>query len=95
MAGLWIGHAEVTDPEAYARYVEGSSKVIPAYDGVFIARGGRYRQLEGKDYPRNVVIRFPTYDRALECYESDEYQAIVGQAKDASNRTVVIVEADD
>jgi uncharacterized protein (DUF1330 family) len=95
MAGLWIGHIEVTDAEGYARYIEGSSKVIPAYDGQFIARGGRYQQKEGKDYPRNVVIRFPTYDRALECYESEEYQAVVGQAKDSSNRTVVIVESDD
>lgn len=95
MAGMWIAHIDVKDDEVYAEYVKGSSQVIPAYDGAFIARGGKYEQKEGKDYPRNVVIRFPTYHRALECYDSDEYQAIVGKAKEASDRTVTILEVDD
>ena len=95
MAGMWIAHIDVKDDEAYADYVKGSSEVIPRYDGVFIARGGRYRQMDGKERRRNVVITFPTYDRAVECYESDEYQAIVSQAVDAADRTLVIVETDD
>jgi len=64
MAGMWIAHIEVQDDEAYAEYLKDSSEVIAAYDRAFIARGGRYRQMEGKEYPRNVVVRFPTYDRA-------------------------------
>jgi uncharacterized protein (DUF1330 family) len=51
--------------------------------------------MEGKEYPRNVVVRFPTYDRAVECYESDQYQAIVDQAKAASERMLTILEVDD
>jgi uncharacterized protein (DUF1330 family) len=95
MAGMWIAHIDVKDDEQYAEYIEGSTRVVTAYDGVFIARGGRYEQKEGRDYARNVVIRFPTYDRAHECYESDEYQAILGRAKAASDRTLTILEVDD
>lgn len=95
MAGMWIAHIDVKDDEAYSEYVKGSSEVIPRYDGVFIARGGRYQQMEGRDRPRHVLITFPTYDRAIECYESDDYQAIVSKAKDAADRTLVIVETDD
>lgn len=95
MAGMWIVQVEVKDDQTYARYLEGSSRVVPSFDGEFIARGGRYQQKEGKDFPRNVVVRFPTYERAVEAYESDEYQAIVGMAKQSSERSFTIVEVDD
>lgn len=95
MAGMWIAHVNVKDDEAYAEYIKDASRVVAAHDGVFIARGGSYRQMEGKEYARNVVIRFPTYDRAVECYESDQYRAIVDTAKDSAERTLVIVEVDD
>ena len=95
MAGMWVAHIDVRDDDMYADYIKGSSAVVATYDGEFIARGGRYQQMEGKEYPRNVLVRFPTYERAVEAYESDEYQAIVGIAKEASDRTLTIIEIDD
>jgi uncharacterized protein (DUF1330 family) len=95
MAGMWVAHIEVHDDQAYAKYIEGSTQVVAKYGGEFVARGGRYQQKEGKDCPRNVMIRYPTYERALEAYDSDEYQAIVGLAHEASDRTLVILEVDD
>ncbi|MFZ0013886.1 MAG: DUF1330 domain-containing protein [Acidimicrobiia bacterium] len=95
MAGMWIVHVNVKDDERYAEYLEGSTRVVPSYDGQFIARGGRYQQKEGKEFRRNVVVRFPTYERAVEAYESDEYQAIVGIAKESSERSLTILEVDD
>lgn len=95
MAGLWVVHVDVKDDDKYAEYIESSSQVVAAHDGEFIARGGRYQQVEGKDFPRNVLIRFPTYEKAVEAYESDEYQSIVEMAKEASDRSLTIVEIDD
>ena len=95
MAGMWLVQVDVKDDDSYAEYIKGSSQVVAAHDGEFLARGGRYEHKEGKPYPRNVLIRFPTYERALEAYESDEYQAIVGIAKEAADRAVTIVEVDD
>lgn len=95
MAGMWIVHVDVKDDDKYAEYIKGSSEVVAAHDGEFIARGGRYEQKEGKEYPRNVLVRFPTFERAIEAYDSDEYQAIVGIAKEASDRSVTIIEIDD
>jgi len=95
MAGMWVAHIDVKDDDTYAEYIKGSGRVVAAYDGQFIARGGRYQQVEGMEYPRNVVVRFPTYERAVEAYESDEYQAIVGIAKDAADRAFTIIEVDD
>lgn len=95
MAGMWIVHIDVKDDDRYAEYIEGSSAVAKQYGGEYIARGGRYQQMEGKAYPRNVLIRYPTYERAVEAYESDEYQAIVGVAKESADRLLTIVETDD
>ena len=95
MAGIWVVHVDVTDPDKYAEYIKGSSQVASAYGGEFIARGGRYKQTEGRDYPRNVIVRFPSYEKAVEAYESEEYQAIVGLAKEASDRQFTILEVDD
>lgn len=92
MAGLWIGHVQVTDAEGYSEYAAKAAEVIPAKGGTFIARGGRYQQMEGNDHPRNLVIRFDTFEDAVSCYQSVEYQAIAGQARACSNRSVVIVE---
>ena len=95
MAALWIAHIDVTDEERYGAYVAQATGVISSHGGEFIARGGRYEQVEGRDHPRNVVVRFPTFEAASECYHSEAYQAIVGDAIAGSDRSVVIVETTD
>ncbi|MGL4309939.1 MAG: DUF1330 domain-containing protein [Paracoccaceae bacterium] len=89
---LWIAHVTVTDAEAYGRYAKLAGPALAAYGGVFIARGGRHVQLEGRDRPRNVVARFPSLEAAEACYRSAEYQAALAHAKGASERDLVIVE---
>lgn len=92
MTALWIAHVHVTDADAYGRYAKAAGPAIAAHGGVFLARGGRYRQMEGSDRSRNVVARFPSFDVAVACYESPEYQAALAHAKGASERDLVIVE---
>ena len=65
--------------------------VFSHLDG-FLARGGRYVQLEGNDRPRNVVARFPSVEAAVECYNSPAYQAALSHAKGASERDLMVVE---
>ena len=89
---LWIAHVHVTDPEAYGRYAKGATEASAAHGGVFLARGGRYVQLEGNDRARNVVARFPSLEAAEACYRSDAYQAALAHAKDAAVRDLVVVE---
>jgi uncharacterized protein (DUF1330 family) len=89
---LWIAHVHVIDPEAYARYAKGATEAIAAHGGVFLARGGRYVQLEGTDRARNVVARFPSLEAAEACYRSEGYQAALAHAKGAAVRDLVVVE---
>ena len=92
MPALWITHVTVTDEEAYGKYAKLAGPAIEKHGGKFIARAGRYVQLEGTDRPRQVVTRFPSVEAAVDCYHSPEYQAALDHARDASVRDLVIVE---
>ena len=92
MPALWIAHVTVTDDEAYGRYAALAGPAIAKHGGTFIARGGRYVQLEGKERVRNVVARFPSLEAAEACYQSPEYQEALDHARGASERELVIVE---
>lgn len=94
MTALWIAHVTVTDEETYARYREIAGESVAEFGGEFIARGGRYQQMEGRDHSRNVVARFPTFEAAVDCYNSPRYQEAVAIAKVSSERDLVIVESD-
>ena len=89
---LWIAHVHVTDAEAYGRYAALAGPALAAYGGVFLARSGRYVQLEGRDRARNVVARFPSLEMAVECYNSAQYQAALAHAKGAAVRDLMVVE---
>lgn len=95
MGALWIAHVTVTDEAAYKKYAEGATVAIAAHGGEFIARGGRFVQLEGRERPRNVVARFPDVETAEKCYHSEAYQAALNHARGASERELVIVETSE
>jgi uncharacterized protein (DUF1330 family) len=95
MPALWIAHVTVTDAEAYGRYAALAGPAIAKHGGRFIARGGRYVQLEGKDRPRNVVATFPTVEDAVACYNSPEYQEALSHARGASERELMVVETSE
>jgi uncharacterized protein (DUF1330 family) len=89
---LWIAHVQVTDAEAYGKYAALAGPAIASHGGYFLARAGRYVQLEGNDRPRNVVARFPSLEKAVECYHSDAYQAALSHARGAAVRDLMVVE---
>jgi uncharacterized protein (DUF1330 family) len=95
MGALWIAHVTVTDADAYGKYAELAGPAIAKHGGEFIARGGRFVQLEGKERPRNVVAKFPDVDTAVACYHSPEYQEALNYARGASERELMVVETTD
>lgn len=92
MTALWIAHVRVTDEAAYAQYASRATEAIAAHGGVFLARGGKWEQLEGPERPRNVVARFPSLQAAHDCYHSAAYQEALSFAKGAAERELCIVE---
>lgn len=95
MGALWIAHVTVIDEEEYGKYAAIATQAIAAHGGVFIARGGRFVQLEGQARPRNVVARFPSVEAAEACYGSEIYQRALSHAREASERELLIVETSE
>ncbi|MFA7432276.1 MAG: DUF1330 domain-containing protein [Gemmobacter sp.] len=89
---LWIANVEVTDTDAYGRYAKLAGPAIADHGGQFLARAGRYVQLEGRERTRNVVARFPSVEAAVACYNSPAYQQALDHARGASVRDLVVVE---
>ena len=90
--GYVIAQLKVTNPENYKEYVEKVPKVIKKFGGEYLARGGEHQVFEGEDnLPRIVIIKFPSYEKALEWYNSKEYKPIKQIRLDNSEGTNIII----
>ncbi len=75
MPAYWVARSRIVDPVAYKRYTDRIPEIIRQHGGKVLARGGRYRIMEGPEtFHRFVVIEFPTMEQAVACFESPEYQ---------------------
>ena len=92
LKGYWIAHVDVPDPEAYKPYQAANAVAFSKYGARFIVRGGRQQVTEGKVRSRSVAIEFPSYDAALACYRSPEYQHAKSLRLDKSEADIVVIE---
>jgi uncharacterized protein (DUF1330 family) len=75
MPAYWIARAKIIDPTTYKKYTDRVPEIISRYGGKILARGGRYRIMEGPEsFQRFVLIEFQTFQEAVACFESPEYQ---------------------
>ena len=77
MSGFAIFNIEIKKPGEYREYVDKVKPIAEKFGGEYIVRGGKTTIVEGNwTYPRTVVIKFPSYEKALEWYNSKEYQPV-------------------
>ena len=90
--GYWIARVDVKDPDRYPDYVNTAKPAFERHGANFLARGGETQSLEGQNRARNVVIEFPSFQQALDCYNSPEYQAARENRIGAGIADITIVE---
>lgn len=93
--GYWIARVDVTDPEGYKAYVAANAEAFKKFGARFLVRAGRFESLEGSSRSRNVVIEFPSYQAALDCWKSPEYQAALKLRQPVSTADLLVVEGYD
>ena len=75
MTAYWVARSKVNDPVEYKKYTDRVPAIIKHYGGKVLARGGRFKILEGPEkFHRFVVIEFPTFEQATGCFTSPEYE---------------------
>ena len=97
MTAYWVARSKINDPVEYKKYSDRVPAIIQRYGGKVLARGGRFKILEGpQKFQRFVVIEFPSLEQAVACHDSAEYQEASAFRKSGAGEVeLVIVEGGD
>ena len=87
--------ADVSDPEGYKEYIAANGKALAKFGARFLARGGKTEAKEGKPRSRIIVVEFPSYAAALDCYRSPEYSDAMRKREGRSVWDMAITEGYD
>ena len=90
--GYWMAMVDITDPDGYPQYIAANKAAFDKYGAKFLVRGGEGEVFEGPAATRLVVIEFATYQQALDCYHSPEYQAALKLRRAYSTAHFAVVE---
>ena len=88
----WIARVDVHDAEKYKAYVAANAEPLRKYGARFLVRGGKFECPEGESRQRNVVIEFPNYQAAHDCWYSPEYQRAIKLRQLCSAGDFLIIE---
>jgi uncharacterized protein (DUF1330 family) len=90
--GYWIVRGDIADPEKYKAYVAANAEPLRKYGARFLVRGGAFQSFEGQSRGRNGVLEFPSYQAAIDCWKSPEYQRALALRKDVSTIDLIVIE---
>ena len=90
--GYWMVMVDVTDEANYPQYIAANKAAFDKYGAKFLVRGGQGQVYEGPAASRLVVIEFDSYQAALDCFHSPEYQAALKLRQKFSKAHFAIVE---
>jgi uncharacterized protein (DUF1330 family) len=95
LKGYWLAHVDISDVEGYKAYTVANQKPFGMYGARYLVRAGRGEVKEGQQRSRTVVLEFPSYDAALACYRSPEYQAAKTLRDGKSIADLIVIEGCD
>jgi uncharacterized protein (DUF1330 family) len=90
--GYWIVRVDIRDPQQYTKYTTANAAPFRKYGARFLVRAGQYQTVEGASRSRNAVIEFPSYQAALDCWHSSEYQEVMKLRTGVSTADIVVIE---
>ena len=92
MMGYWVAlYKKINSIKNLEDHSTKVTPIIKSFGGKPLVRGGEYQCLEGEDFSRTVIWEFPSYEIALECHNSKEYQEGWKLAKDTTERNLQII----
>lgn len=67
---------DIDDIETYQQYPPKAIAIIEKYGGTVLVSDTEAKAIEGSAKNMNALVRFPTEESALSCYNDPEYQNI-------------------
>lgn len=93
--GYWIAQVNVKNADRYKQYTAMLPDIFRKHGGRYVTRGGALEVMEGSSHPRLVVIEFPSYQAALDCYRSPEYAKAIALRQSAADANLIVAEGYD
>lgn len=92
--GYYIVELDVQKPEMMPRYRELVGPTLETFGGEILAASNTVSHLQGEPAPRSrvVVIRFPSYQRALDWFHSEDYAEALAIREEACVSRAIVVE---
>ncbi|MDO8909903.1 MAG: DUF1330 domain-containing protein [Pseudohongiella sp.] len=90
--GYWIVQVDIREMETFKAYMAANAEPFKKYGAKFLVRGGRFENPEGSSRSRHVMLEFPDYQTALDCWHSPEYQYAISLRAPVSDLDMVIIE---
>jgi len=93
MKAYWISlYLKIDNQENLKKYAAIITPIVKKFGGVPLVRGGNHKTFDGDNFIRTVIWEFPSFEQAVDCHESKEYQAGWNLAKNTTTRHMQIVE---
>jgi len=93
MKAYWVAlYKKIGSAENLKNYATKVTPIIKSFGGKPLVRGGEYQCLEGENFSRTVIWEFPSYEIAIGCHDSKEYQEGWLLAKDTTERNLQIIQ---
>lgn len=92
MAVYYINSYDIVDAELYQEYGPKVYPILLRYGAEVLASDTAPKVLEGQARKMNAIVKFPSEEAALNCYNDAEYQAIKAiRINSTANCTMVLV----
>ncbi len=93
MKGYWISlYTKIENQENLKKYSEVVTPIIKSFGGVPLVRGEKNKAYERENFFTYSNMEFPSYDKAIECHNSSEYQSGLDLAKKTTVRHMQVIE---
>jgi uncharacterized protein (DUF1330 family) len=91
-AGYVIAEVDVTDSATFQKYAEKVPATVAAFNGHYLARGGKIETVEGEPPKRVAVLAFESVEQAHAWEYSPAYEAIKPMRQSSAKSRIFIVE---
>ena len=95
LKGYWIANVDISNLDEYKTYVAANAERSANMAANFCARRQGRKWSKASCRSRIVVIEFPSFEAALACYRSPEYEAAQELRNRQSVADIVVVEGYD
>lgn len=93
LKGYWIIECqEITNQSAMQKYADAWTEIANEFDAKIIAGTNSSNMVEGPHKARVLILEFPSFKLAQQCYYSEKYQKAKEFALKAMERTFSIIE---